>query len=67
MEKTKYCKVTIDGSFIIFNSLGEAFQSIPYDVESFLENDSTTPVEIKVEYVYMTDEEFAALPEFDGF
>jgi hypothetical protein len=64
--KQKYCKVTIDGTFCIYNSLKEALSSVEYDIESFIELNGE-PVTVTFEDVWMTDEEFEALPEFDGY
>jgi hypothetical protein len=65
--KKEYCKVTIDGTFCIYNDLKEALSALQYDVEEFLETGGGSPVEVTFETVMMTDEEFAALPEFNGY
>jgi hypothetical protein len=62
----KYCKVTIDGTFCIYNNLKEALSALEYDIEGFIEQNEE-PVSVTFEDVWMTDEEFEALPEFDGY
>jgi hypothetical protein len=64
--KKKYCKVTIEGTFCIYNNLKEALSALEYDIEGFIEQNEG-PVSVIFEDVLMTDEEFEALPEFDGY
>lgn len=64
--KNKYCKVIIDGTFCIYNDLKEALSSLEYDIQGFIEL-GDQPVTVTFEEVEMTDEEFTALPDFDGY
>jgi len=63
MTKSKYIKITnIEGQGSYIQRTSEIQDVIDGELD-----DLTYPVTLKFEAVEMTDEEFAALPEFAGY
>jgi hypothetical protein len=68
-EEMKVYKVTQDGEWCAYAKLDDAFQHLVDELESTICDlvvGQRTP-DIHIEVDEMTEEEYASLPEFDGF
>ena len=60
----EYYKISIDGSFVVFKN----FEDVGATVSAYCEDiEPNEPIDITVEIVEMTQEEYSELPEFEGF
>lgn len=62
MEKTKYWKLEVFESWVIFSSIQNLCDSLSCDLE-----DIENPENIIIAPIFMTESEFNKLPEFEGY
>jgi hypothetical protein len=63
-----YYKISLDGSYCILESLQEAEDFMINEIQMLSElGECYDPSNYHIEEVFMTEEEFNNLPEFEGF
>jgi hypothetical protein len=67
MERSKYFKFTLVGEGSYYQPLADLMSCLSAELDDFKMGSVGNEIEMKLEIVEMTDEEYAALPEFQGW